>query len=1027
MYYCSVEPLSPIYWQPLNHHVQQKRTSEQASTSPPTTFDPSLLGSASKQRPIRDHLQQWELDNGGPDDITLNVYANHPAHDKHRITNVLSTLSPSNPKSADQSSPEHDSGEHNDPYQDDLVTVGLFLKPGDVVELSLHGHEPVLGVFVQSLANTHQFYSANGRWCHVHFNRISYVFQGCVDPALLDPIVPYMPTAVDRTVTDASIQIPPELGSPILSILDRLSKEAESIYRENASVLETAWSILAYEHRARIMTVEQMAKALLSKDDPDWKPSPAALLAVRKALSHNTFRLRPDTSHQKVTHAYTIQSKNDVLTIEKVLGWVREFKEHRTQAHLLPANRVNRRTEGVKNIMDFVQKARRLVSISRKSRIPTAGFIGPSNAAAEHVKKTTSNLTLTHGEAFTDADRYIIDFVKAWAVEQQFSDMPDLYSSCTAILNAVGQYQEPQVKTTHPSSDVVLDPSTGYLFLQEIGVLSPHDNRKLYDEQLMLPMAGTSHNIELLRAKSESAQENPGFSDTMSEFRRDWGKMPVWCIDDVEAKEIDDGVSVEKVPGKDSEYWIHVHVANPTAFFQKTNVLTDHAAHMSSTVYTPAIHFPMLPTWASQDYFGLDRDRPSITFSSRIDQSGNILEKKVQHAILRNVQKISYIELSEYMGEKNLSNPKQKPFRFVVGGQAPEKSRRPLPPRSEEELENLKDLYAAAKAAFAGRQAAGALKFRLSSPDVRVFEGPQTNGLNWLPPSTDRARFIDGDPIIEISTDMTGTAILSEINSKDIVEEMMLLACRSAASWCAERAIPVIFRGTIVPPAKADEEDGSADRFYQKVIEHQTQQLGHVSPSAVRRYASYKGQAIAHHAPIPHRLIGAAAYTKVTSPLRRFGDMIAHWQIEAAIRYEARNGHKLDMTTVSNASDTPLRFSQQQLQESILTLIPREGLISTVQRASNDVFALQAFKRAFHHGEASLPESQTVWIRQVSDRSIYGHLLGFNFTVVMEPKESDVEIREGDAWEAKIVAVNIFDLKMVVEPTRLIYREPLES
>ncbi|KAK2076306.1 hypothetical protein QBZ16_000830 [Prototheca wickerhamii] len=39
-------------------------------------------------------------------------------------------------------------------------------------------------------------------------------------------------------------------------------------------------------------------------------------------------------------------------------------------------------------------------------------------------------------------------------------------------------------------------------------------------------------------------------------------------------------------------------------------------------------------------------------------------------------------------------------------------------------------------------------------------------------------------------------------------------------------------------------------------------------------------------APVPHAGLGLPGYVQVTSPIRRYGDLLAHWQLKAALRGE---------------------------------------------------------------------------------------------------------------------------------------------
>jgi hypothetical protein len=901
-----------------------------------------------------------------------------------------------------------------------MITIGLFLKPGDVVELSLPGREPVLAVFVQQLNNDSQFFSASGRWTHSALARVAFAIPGCIDPAFLQPLLPFLPTSPSTANPKGEVHVPREFAAPILTTLEHMTEEAERIYRTNAPVLDTAYEVLADSSRTRMMTLTQIAKTLLAKDDPTWVASASALLAVRKALNHNEFRFRSDIRSHRLTNVFAIRPTSDVQVVETVHEWIREYREYLAVSEGNSQDATWTRTEGAAYVGDFLNKARRLILRSRKHRDPNYGGVGPSNTVLP-ANNETSNLQVTFGEPFTSTDKQIINFLQAWVLTGQFAGMAGLHAACASLILSTECYSSDIYSATGTQDPNLgsMKPATGLLFLQEIGVLSPHENRSIYDEQLMLPTVRLSRNLELLNTKAELTRRNPDFRDSMADLRRDWGSTTVFCIDDVGALEIDDGVSIERVPECENGFWVHVHVANPTAFFDKTHTLSGLAAHMTETVYTPERAFPMLPSWATQGYFSIDRDRPVITFSSRIDGTGKVQETKIQHGIVRNVVSITPSEVTTLLGDSNAIKPQTR--RLVVGGEVVRSQERPPPSISPNQLQDLRDLFTAAKALWETRKAAGGVRFGAGSANVRVFESASKAGLTWNPPSLERARIIQGDPIIEVTNVMPEGFMEFTIGPKHIVEEMMMLAGQTAATWCTERHIPVMYRGTIEPPNSGELPAEELQRLVQSHIE----QHGSLSLDLTMRYTKSLGRAIAHSSPLPHRIIGVPGYVKVTSPLRRFSDMIAHWQMEAAIRYEARSGKKFDATKTSASKLSSLPFSQRQMQESIVTLSPRERIISNTKRDSLQFWAAQAFLRAFRYKEATLPDTFRYWVRFVQDgpsafvRNSQGQLPEYGLKASMT---SNDDVKEGDEWEVMIDRVDIFGRGIWVRPVRRVSR-----
>ncbi|KAF1916467.1 hypothetical protein BDU57DRAFT_448982 [Ampelomyces quisqualis] len=986
-------------------------------TTPPPSLDPPLIPPRPKL-PFRHHLEQWQAQHGGPSEQVLEAFERHPANSD--VYNGLSKLNSA--FKADDHTESVVRTDIDDDEVDELITIGLFLKPGDVVELSQPGREPVLAVFVQQLDTNSQFFSVNGRWCHSTIARVAFAITGCIDPSLLNPLVPFLPTSPHKANPKGEVHVPSEVAQPVQAILERMTDEADQIYRANAPVLDTAYMLLADPKRTRMMTLAQIAKTLLAQNDPSWTPSPAALLAVRKSLHHNEFRFRSDIRSHRLTNIFAIRPKEDVQLVDTVHQWIREYREHLAistdyeQQHLTP---------GATNILRFLEKARRIIAMSRETRDPNIGTVGPSKANAVKIEDSPG-MRAIWSEIFTSTDKQIIDFLQAWVLTGQFVGMGGLHAACTSLIMATGCYEKDALHNTAGLTDFEVSEvkrATGVLFLQEIGVITPFENRALYDEQLMLPTVRSTRNLELLTAKAERIQHDPGFRDSMKDLRHDWGSTTVYCIDDVGAQEIDDGVSIERVRGKTSQFWVHVHVANPTAFLEKTHVLSGFAAHMTETVYTPERSFPMLPPWAAHGHFSLDRNRPVLTFSSRIDHRGNVLETKIQPGIIQNVVSLTPSEVSSLLGH-HTTRPDQS---FVVGGKMPDSMSRTKerPKVSAANLQDLKDMWTAAHSLWNKRRQAGGVRMDFPRNHVRVFEASNRPGLAWNAPSTDLARLIAGDPIIEVTSHVPKSVIHFGITPANIVEEMMMLACTTAASWCKERNIPVMFRGTVVPP---NNEPLSSEELKDRFVLPHLETHGEVPHGLAMRYVSSLGRAIAHFAPIPHKIIGAPAYVKVTSPLRRFSDMIAHWQIEAAIRYEAQNSNKFYAAENVKGARGILPFTERQMLESIITLSPRERIISTTKRNSARFWSTLALFRAFHYKEASLPDVFRFWVRTVPsaagrfDQDVQGVLPDYGYQATFTDNK---EAQLGDEWEVQLERIDMFFGRVYVKPVRLLRREKI--
>lgn len=184
-----------------------------------------------------------------------------------------------------------------------------------------------------------------------------------------------------------------------------------------------------------------------------------------------------------------------------------------------------------------------------------------------------------------------------------------------------------------------------------------------------------------------------------------------------------------------------------------------------------------------------------------------------------------------------------------------------------------------------------------------------------------------------------------------------------------------------------------------------------------------KGSTTLTTKPLHHDVLGMSHYSKVTSPLRRYGDMIAHWQIEAALRAEAE-GTKLSPGV--NTNDI-VPFSEGLLKQMMLGLHPREALIQRTMRYAEDSWLCQLLFRAFHYGECELPKTMTAMLAHPpsarQDRiQIYIKELSCQGAMFKPEDHGLTPAQNGDAWEVELYSVDVYYRRMSFKPIRLISR-----
>ena len=869
---------------------------------------------------------------------------------------------------------------------------------------------PILAVFIRKIDFQAQFYTMHGKCFHRRYHAdhaASFMVPNMMLPEDVATIIPYLPTdrvQVDKLdrVESLDVNVPREAGANMVRKMRAFQKAADRTYRRFAPKLDNAHKIMAHETDYRYATLQEVASKVLQAPGsvPRLSFSQSTLWAVHRALSQGDRGFSQDF----ISKNYEILPMTEINVIKKVRQWVRGYQEdvvadstamsswNSTTGSL---SKVNKAKSNV--VSQFVRKAQILIEKSREHRAVTKmGSIGPSSIKFNPPESTHRWAIRYHDDIqFTAEELDILHFLNIWAA--RLVHHASLSSIGPMILRATGMYE---------GAD--LNASTAIVFLMELGTMAPWQNRVVYNSKLALPGHGFSNAIDHAKSQASDARlTRATLKDSMEDLRTDWGDMEVFCIDASSAGEIDDGVSLEPADG--SSYWVHIHVANPSAFIHPEHELAKYACALTESVYFPERAYPMFHPSISQSFFSLAKNRPSITFSAKVSAEGDFTEIKVTPGRIHNV-----IYLEPQTIDRELAGEgyeAETTLMLSVGGDPPPVSGRRLIHKSLTASQKtvLLKLTELGEARRRKREAEGGISFPRSDQNPSVY-GP---GLYLASIYGARARQFLGGPIISWEANPT-----SQPGSKKgtLVSDLMLLACEIAATWCSQRNIPIIFRGN-----RTTQDLPAAQKLRKEFQDPLLAKHGAAHQQRISEYVLLVGRPEPSASPIPHIIIGAKAYSKVTSPLRRYGDLVAHWQIEAAIRHEASTGISL----VGNTDNSYLPFSYFQIQSLLPHITHRELHISTAKHYSTRHWIFQLLFRAFYFQEAKLPDTfhMSVWhmALEKSGKTL-GVMKEFNLLCFF----SDNSLTEahglnpGDLWEVKIVEVDTYHLRVVVDPIRFI-------
>jgi ribonuclease R len=361
---------------------------------------------------------------------------------------------------------------------------------------------------------------------------------------------------------------------------------------------------------------------------------------------------------------------------------------------------------------------------------------------------------------------------------------------------------------------------------------------------------------EFPKAVLEEAERIPEtVREEMFEGREDLRKKFIVTIDPDDARDFDDAIDVERVPG--GGWRLGVHIADVAAYVKPGNALDREAYQRGNSVYLPDRVIPMLPERLSNGVCSLNPDVNRLTHSVFLEftKDGRTKSARFGRTVIRSSKRLTYREAYAILKA----------------------------PPNDQLGQRLHVAWELAALLRRNRFAQGSLD--LDFPEVKV--------------RLDK----EGKPILleRIEND----------ESHQLIEEFMLAANEAVAQELKNRLIPTIYRVHENPdPEKLIE--------YRELILSYGYKVGDVSKRTElqRLLASLRGkpeeQALkigllkslkrARYAPQPLGHYGLAKnnYTHFTSPIRRYADLVVHRGL-AELDQSRRN--RTDMGSIAKIAE----------------------------------------------------------------------------------------------------------------------------
>lgn len=148
---------------------------------------------------------------------------------------------------------------------------------------------------------------------------------------------------------------------------------------------------------------------------------------------------------------------------------------------------------------------------------------------------------------------------------------------------------------------------------------------------------------EVLReARSATQQFNPD----RSEDREDLCDLLTFTIDPIQARDFDDAISIEELPG--GKIRLGVHVADVAHFVPEGGALDREAQQRGTSVYFPGFVVPMLPEVLSNGVCSLQPGEPRLTRSVFLtyDAHAAVVESRIVESRIRSYARLTYEQAS---------------------------------------------------------------------------------------------------------------------------------------------------------------------------------------------------------------------------------------------------------------------------------------------------------------------------------------------------------------------------------------------
>lgn len=332
----------------------------------------------------------------------------------------------------------------------------------------------------------------------------------------------------------------------------------------------------------------------------------------------------------------------------------------------------------------------------------------------------------------------------------------------------------------------------------------------------------------------------------------------IFTIDGKDTKDIDDAISLVKLPN--GNFKLGVHIANVSHYVKKGSAIFEDAYNRGTSVYLLNYVIPMLHHKLSNGICSLNpnEDRLARSCIMEIDKNGEVVNYKICLTTINSKKKMDYDSVNLILENDT------------------------IPEGYEEFVDTLKNMQELSNILTAKRKRNGALEFASNEIKINVDESGKT----------------------------TGFTLCHQNSAEHLIENFMIIANETVANHITWLNLPCVYRvhdcpldqvlnstvtfisnlGYRINKVKNSENPKLIQQLLKKLSEYEEYPiLSNLILRSMKR-AYYTTENIGHFG------LASTAYTHFTSPIRRFPDLMVHTLLDNYdnMYSESYSGEKLN-------------------------------------------------------------------------------------------------------------------------------------